>query len=87
MPIDRLQVHVLAALTQHLLADTELQAAGHAQQLNALLSAYTTVLVRHPCCWQAAGEGLRQCALLVESMAAQRLKGGAQPGAPFTHHH
>ena len=62
-----------AMLAAQLLTVVHNTAAPHSLHLDALLSAYASELVRHPCCWESAAKGLRHLAGQIEAMHANQV--------------
>ena len=61
-------VQTVTALAQSLLGAVQSTGHEHGVQLDALLSAYGSLLTRHPCCWQGAAWGLRAFADQLDAM-------------------
>ncbi|GCL64337.1 hypothetical protein [Pseudaquabacterium pictum] len=61
-------VEAVTDLAQGLIGAAQSTGHPHGVLLDALLSAYGSLLTRHPCCWAGAAWGLREFASRLDAM-------------------
>lgn len=69
---DPAHVAAVSALAHCLIGAAQTANSNHGMQLDGLLSAYASLLMRHPCCWAGAHHGLQVFTARVGEMVARQ---------------